>query len=177
MDIIEQLAEISRENELRDSINEELTYKMKTRTWKVYYYLKGQCVGENNKQQAETIVKALKESHYELFSDDYDKRALRSDIRKIRTTLPRRIGSSASGYWLMTTDDEQKGTQLLEKQFISLTETLINLGVDPKLLHEVVGALGRKRGKLVDNQGTLPIGKYLREVIHLYSDDLEKENE
>lgn len=174
MSIIEQLQEIAKEEEIKEKDNDELVYQMPTRAWQVYKYLKTHCVGEKKKQSAEKIVNYLKGNTVFDFGKDYDKRQLRSDIRKIRTTLPRRIGSSSSGYWLMTNEDMEKGTKLLESQFVSITETLVNLGINPKLLHEVVGGIGRKRGKELDNQGTLPIGNYLREVIHTLSDDLEK---
>ena len=75
----------------------------------------------------------------------------------------------------MTTEDEVKGTKLLEKQFVSLTETLLNLGISKELLHSVVGAFAKKTQHFANNQGTLAIGRYLREVIHTYSDDLKGE--
>lgn len=167
MSIIEQLQEIVSEQR-----KEELKYKMKSRAWRVYQYLKANCVGEDNAKQSYDVVRAIKNNYDNQI--EYTERTLRQDIRHIRTTMPRRIGSSSKGYWLMTSDDETKGTKLLEKQFISICETLIQGGVQPELLHKVVGALGRHKTTIVDGQGTLPIGNYLREVIHTLSDDLKE---
>lgn len=173
MDIIEELHKIKAEEEISETkYTSELKYKMSSRAWRIYIYLKSWCVGEKNAKQCSYIVKELRGIDTDLFDEDYSERTLRYDIRKIRTTMPRRIGSSSKGYWLMTSFDDTKGTKLLEKQFISICETLIQVGVNPELLHRVVGALGRHRTKMVDGQGTLPIGEYLREVIHTLSDDL-----
>jgi len=170
MSIIEQLQEIARERERVD-----LTYNLSSRAWALYNYLKDYCVGSDNAKQAETLVNELKYTYPNLFSAEYDKRQLRNDIRKIRTTLPRRVGSSSIGYWLLTSDDEIKGTSLMIKQFVSISETLIQQGVDPSLLHRIVGAFAKRQGKEIDGQLTLKITDYLREVIHTLSDDLKGE--
>jgi hypothetical protein len=167
MSIIEQLQEVVKEQE---RVN--LGYQMPTRAWALYEYLKDRCVGVNNAKSAEDIVEYLKAQYPHIYNDEYDTRQLRHDIRKIRTTLPRRIGSSSKGYWLMTSDDEIKGTSMMMKQFVSLVETLTQQGINPSLLHRIVGAFAKKQGREVDNQLTIKITEHLREVIHTLSDDL-----
>jgi len=169
MSIIEQLQEIKKEQDMKV----DLSYNLTPRQWKVYNYLKQYAIGVENARSAETIVWVLQ---YDFdISADYDKRQLRQDIRAIRTTMPRRVGSSSKGYWLMTSDDEIKGTSMMMKQFISIAETLILQGINPSLLHSIIGAYAKNRGKEVDNQLTLKITDYLRDVIHTLSDDLKGE--
>jgi len=164
MSIIEELRAIVAEQEQVD-----LGYDLTPRQWRLYDWLKGYCVGIENAKGADEIVKSVKQN------DDYDNRQLRKDIRALRTTLPRRIGSSSKGYWLMTSDDEIKGTSLLVSQFLSITETLTQQGIDTKLLHAIVGSLAKKQGKEVDGQLTLKITEHLRDTIHTLSDDLKGE--
>ena len=113
MSIIEQLQEIRKEQEMKA----DLSYNLTPRQWKVYNYLKQYAVGVENARSAETIVYVL-QYDYDI-GTEYDKRQLRHDIRAIRATMPRRIGSSSKGYWLMTSDDEIIGTSMMMKQFCS----------------------------------------------------------
>jgi len=168
MDIIEELQAIVAEQEQVD-----LGYDLPTRAWVLYEYLKDKCVGFDNAKSAKELVGIIRNNYDNTF--EYDERQLRKDIRALRTTLPRRIGSSSKGYWLMTADDEIKGTSLLVSQFLSITETLTQQGIDTKLLHAIVGALAKKQGKEVDGQLTLKITKHLRDTIHTLSDDLKGE--
>lgn len=163
MDIVEELHGIVAEQEAVD-----LGYKLDPTQWRLYNYLKRFCVGVENAENAAKIA-------FGIGIADYEKRQLRKDIRTIRTTLPRRIGSSSKGYWLMTSDDEIKGTSMMVKQFVSLVETLTQQGINPKLLHAIVGAYAKKQGREIDNQLTLKISDYLRDTIHTLSDDLKGE--
>lgn len=144
--------------------------KLNARQWMIYEYLKQNCVGKENRKQGAEIISTLQEKG--VLPEKYDTVALKRDIKLIRMnqTITRRIGSSSRGYWLMLENED--GLEYLKKLTATHLRTAVSQGIPTSYFHQILNSLTDE--KRANNQKKMKFGKYERDEIKFYSDDLKK---
>ena len=144
---------------------------LNTRQWRLYDYLKNNCVGYKNKKSGKEIYNELKNEYPDLFENNSIKR----DIHFLRNSdlINRRISSSNNGYWLAVKSEEIEENKYLASLTLSYIKTCLNCGALSKsVLHKYIHDL--KVDRVPNLQTKIKIGKYEEDFIHIYSDDLLK---
>ena len=146
--------------------------KLNTRQWKIYEYLKENCVGKENQKQGAEIISALQEA--KVLSDTYTPVSLKGDIKAIRRneTVTRRIGSNNKGYWLMLEDED--GLEYIRNLTTSHLKTAVSQGIPTAYFHQVLNTLADN--DLTNNQKKMQFTGNEHDEVKLYSDDLKKGN-
>lgn len=140
----------------------------------VYQYLKTHCVGKENAISGVDLCNAMYENHSNYFTESFNKVQLQEIVKHLRRNdipdkyITRRIGSSPSGYWLETKNDN--GIEFLKKLAVSHIKTAIKSGVSISYFHQVLNELDQE--KLVEGQTRLQLKPSQEKVIHVYSNDL-----
>lgn len=146
---------------------------MNSRAWKVYEYLKENCVGYENRKKAREIVSELNELGGVF--ENYRQEWFRADIVKIKrnSNINRIISSNHYGYWLSVESDEYDGLSYQKKKIKSEIENAINNGIPIEFFYNVLNEIKdvSKSKKNINNQKRLVFAHEKDEFIKK-SDDL-----
>ena len=151
---------------------------MATQCMIIYQYLKDNCIGKENavggNELCKKIIEDQKTSKY--FPLGLNKVGLQNRVNKIRKNLipnksiTRRIGSSPKGYWLDTKKDND-GIDFLKKLAISHLQTAIKSGIKVEYFYQILNKMENEN--YVDGQTRIPLTKYQKDTIKIYSDDIK----
>lgn len=148
-------------------------YDMNSRVWKVYEYLKENCVGYENKKKAREIVCELNELGG--IFENYRQEWFRADIVKIKRNpnINRIVSSNHYGYWLSVDSDEYDGLNYQKTKIKAEIENAINNGIPIEFFYNVLDGIKdvSKSKKNINNQKRLVFSKEKDEFIKK-SDDL-----
>ena len=133
-------------------------------TWRIYEFLKKNCVGQENAMTASSIIEEM--------DLQLNARGFRYHIERIRNngTITREVGSnSKDGYWL-SVSKEENGLAYLKSQIASRMETAVASGVSVEYLYTILNELDNKI--IVDQNQRLKLSKYSNTESKRYSNDL-----
>ena len=135
--------------------------------WAIYELLKIYAVGKENAKHASWIIETLQ-------LENYSERKIRHDIKAIRSSdvITRKIGSGAYGYYLAVDSSEEPHRYLLS-QIKSRIQTAVNDGVPITMFYAILRDID-KRDEVENNQTRITFGKYEKDTIKTYSDDLKE---
>lgn len=143
----------------------------KTRYMKVYTYLKENCVGYENAISGERLCNELKIKFPQAFGEEYSKVCLQADIRKLRFSMDRKIGSSPKGYWLVTSEDS--GLSFVKRLATTHMLTALRMGVSNDYFYKILNEIDINN--VSNKQMKITFGKYEKDTVHTISDDLRGE--
>ena len=118
-------------------------YDMNSRVWKVYEYLKENCVGYENKKKAREIVCELNELGG--IFENYRQEWFRADIVKIKRShnINSIVSSNYYGYWLSVDSDEYDGLNYQKTKIKAEIENAINNGIPIEFFYNVLDGIKR----------------------------------
>lgn len=145
--------------------------ELNSRQWKIYNFLKRNCVGKNNQMKAKDIISSLQKSDSDLFNDKYIVENFRKDLRTIRQSdvITRLIGSNRKGYWMML-KGEENGLTYMKSQIATHIKTCVKSGIPVAYFHQIINNI--EETIVTDNQQKITFSPYERCEIKKYSDDL-----
>lgn len=150
---------------------------MNKRTWKVYQFLKENCVGEENKMKGKDIVENLILNDKDGIFNEYRIETFRADIVKIKnnSVIKRIISSNHYGYWLSTKEDENDGLYYQKIKIKKQIKNCILNGVSIEYFYNCLNEMKELSlgNKVSNGQKRIVINKEKDEIVKK-SDDLIK---
>ena len=134
-------------------------------------HLMRNAIGYENSKSANDIIDWFNRdnTYPEIKGIFHDRRDVERTVQELRKRCNRKIGSSLSGYWMMTSTDEKDGYEYLKNQALAKMITAIKSGVDPRVFYKVLNEIKPECNNVADGQITLE-----QEETKRYSDDIQK---
>ena len=94
---------------------------------------------------------------------------MQADIRKLRFSMDRKIGSSPKGYWLVTSEDS--GLSFVKRLATTHMLTALRMGASKDYFYKILNEVDVNN--ISNNQMKLQFSKHEKDTVHTISDDLK----